>query len=347
MPEHRYQAYISYSHADEQWAIWLQEALEGYRLPKRVMRDHALTAQRIFPVFRDRVELASAHSLSGEVEKALEDSAALIVVCSPAAADSEWVGREIEYFHGLGRSARVFCLLVGDPATSFPQPLLQSEDTAGKVLEPLAADPRPQADGKRGALLKLVAGLLELTFDDLARRDRQRTLRRRAAAGLLSVAGVAMVLSLLQTAKLARDEADAQRKMAMVQQTLAAAEADKSQATNNFLRDMLLASDPEFGDGEATTRHVLDWARTNIDTEFRNQPEIKAEVLWTIGRAYLSLGDYPTARELLTQSLEIRVDLFRRRAPDDQRVVERTRSAGASHRQLRRSGTLSPAEHQH
>jgi len=29
----KYRAFISYSHADEQWATWLHKAIETYRVP--------------------------------------------------------------------------------------------------------------------------------------------------------------------------------------------------------------------------------------------------------------------------------------------------------------------------
>ena len=32
-----YKAFISYSHADEAWARWLHRALEGYRVPRRLI----------------------------------------------------------------------------------------------------------------------------------------------------------------------------------------------------------------------------------------------------------------------------------------------------------------------
>jgi eukaryotic-like serine/threonine-protein kinase len=46
----------------------------------------------------------------------LESSLYLIVICSPRAAVSRWVNREIEVFKSLGGEARVLCLIVdGEP----------------------------------------------------------------------------------------------------------------------------------------------------------------------------------------------------------------------------------------
>jgi len=164
----RYEAFISYSHADEAWAKWLHRALERYRLP-RGLAEELGQPRRLRRIFRDRDELTTGE-LTGEIEAALDASDALIVVCSPSAAASKWVNGEIEYFLAHGRSDRVFCLLVDDDAgASFP-PAIGSER--------IAADPRPQADGRSNARLKLLAGLLGIDFDTLRRRDRLWQRRR-------------------------------------------------------------------------------------------------------------------------------------------------------------------------
>ena len=90
----RYQSYVSYSHADEKWAVWLHKKLETYRVPRRLVgRKTAcgVIPKRIAPIFRDREELPTATDLSETVNKALRDSASLIVICSPHAASSHWV----------------------------------------------------------------------------------------------------------------------------------------------------------------------------------------------------------------------------------------------------------------
>jgi hypothetical protein len=44
--------------------------------------------------------------------------------------------------------------------------------------EPIAADVRPHKDGKQDALLKLIAGMLDVGFDDLKQREVHRRQRR-------------------------------------------------------------------------------------------------------------------------------------------------------------------------
>ena len=193
----RYRAFISYSHGDEASARWLQRALEGYRLPASLRLSHPGLPARLYPIFRDRDELASGHDLSDSIRQAMDDSDALVVMCSPAAAASRWVNEEIHRFRDSGRGHRIFCCLLAgstDPAAAncaFPPALLH--DRAGAALhEPLAADATPGGDGRRNAMLKIAAGLLDVGVDELKRRDAQRQARfwSSVAAGALCVAAL-------------------------------------------------------------------------------------------------------------------------------------------------------------
>lgn len=192
-----YRAYISYSHRDEAWAKWLHRALESYRVPRKLVGKKTSAGEvpaRLQPVFRDRADLSSATDLGDSVKQVLADSENLIVLCSPAAVASHWVGEEIRQFKRLGRSERIFCVVVdGDPAATdsaaacFPPALGE----AG-LHEPLAADVRKWADGKRVAKLKLIAGLLGLRLDDFLQRNLQRRRKRQLLTGM----GVAAALAL-------------------------------------------------------------------------------------------------------------------------------------------------------
>jgi hypothetical protein len=204
----RYRAFISYSHVDQAFGRKLHRRLERYALPGRLVgRETARGAvpRRIAPVFRDREEFSAAGDLTAEVRAALAASEALIVVCSPAAAASPWVAREIELFRELHPHRPVLAAVVaGEPAGCFPAPLT----AAG---EPLAADFRLHADGPRLGLLKLVAGVAGVGLDELVQRDAQRRLIGVTAITSAAVA-VALVMTALTTfAVLAQREAERQR----------------------------------------------------------------------------------------------------------------------------------------
>lgn len=228
-PGDKYWAFISYSHADEKWAHWLRKGLEGYRVPARLVGQDTATCRvpkRLFPVFRDRDELPGSSELGPELQKALSQSRAQIVVCSPSAARSRWVNEEIKYYKSLGRASRVFALIVGgephaaDPAREcFPEALRHAVDAQCRVLfdravEPIAADARPGADGRHNAKLKIVSGILGVGFDDLKQRELSARNRRLAILSALTtgVAAVTMVLAVL--AYQARNDAQRRRQQA-------------------------------------------------------------------------------------------------------------------------------------
>ncbi|MGH6952124.1 MAG: toll/interleukin-1 receptor domain-containing protein, partial [Vitreimonas sp.] len=194
---YRYAAFLSYSSRDERFARRLHRALESYAIPSTLGRFDLVGGggklNRIYPVFRDREEL-SAGDLGERIEAALRASGALIVVCSPRAAASPWVQKEVEFFLSLGRRERIFAIIADDAPSQaedgadatplcFP-PALRGDALRDRAsLEPLAADARPSKDGFRNAWLKVVAGLIGVTPGQLIDRDRKRRRRQVVALG--------------------------------------------------------------------------------------------------------------------------------------------------------------------
>ena len=211
----RYAAFISYSHADEEFGEWLHRKLETYVVPSP-LRGRRYTSgvvgSRLGKIFRDRADLSAAHDLSGEIRKALQQSDVLIVLCSPHAARSKYVAEEIRYFKELGGADRIFAAILdgephaaGKPGRSvaeecFPEALVYQlgPDLAisrePETAEPIAADFRAGKDGRENGALKLVAGLLDVGLDELVQREKQAERRRRIRANL--IAGVMAVLAL-------------------------------------------------------------------------------------------------------------------------------------------------------
>ncbi|USQ96599.1 TIR domain-containing protein [Caulobacter sp. RL271] len=212
----RYKAFISYSHHDRKAAEWLHRALETYRAPPRLTAGgNASFAGGLRPIFRDRAELGAAADLGDAIRDALDRSDALIVLCSPTAADSRWVDQEVAYFlkdHGPGA---VICVIT--PATPqsarLPEVMPPTLRAAlPETVEPLAVDLRPGADGKRLARLKIAAGLLGVSLDQLVQRDARRRLRVMTAfttlAALVTVGMGAMTIATLKSRQIAREQRD-------------------------------------------------------------------------------------------------------------------------------------------
>lgn len=220
--EAHYRAFVSYSHRDQGFGWRLHRRLEGYAVPRRLVgrvTPRGVAPRRVAPVFRDREELSAAHDLTREIREALAHSGALIVVCSPNAAASPWVAREIEVFRALHPDRPVLAALIaGEPRAAFPEALMHA---SGGLTEPLAADFRREGDGPRLALLKLVAGVLGLGLDELIQRDAQRRLRNVMAvtgAAFAAVIAMALLTSVAVTSRVEaerlRAEAERQREVA-------------------------------------------------------------------------------------------------------------------------------------
>jgi tetratricopeptide (TPR) repeat protein len=327
-PSYRYRAFLSYSHADEDAAQWLHRALETYRVPRRLVgRDTPFgpVPERLTPVFRDREELATATNLGETLTRALEQSAAQVVICSPAAARSRWVNEEILTFKRMGRADRVFCLVVaGEPGASarpeiadqecFPEALVQvigpDGRPTGERSEPIAADAREGKDGRQDAKLKLIAGLLGVPLDELKQREAQRRHRRMMVLVAASVAGMAITSTLAGAAWLARNEAERQR-------ARAEAEAETARQTTRFMVDLFKVSDPSEALGNTiTAREILDKGSARIQTELADQPAIQATLMDTMGTVYTSLGLYEPAVRLMREAVETRRGLAG--TPDDE-----------------------------
>jgi len=228
----RYFAFISYSHRDEAWAQWLHKALETYRVPSRLVGQSTSSGEiprRLLPIFRDRDELASATDLGRTVNAALAQSKNLIVICSPASAQSRWVNEEVLAYKRLGHAERIFCLIAGGEPNASDLAGRETEECFAPALrfqigadgqatsqrtEPIAADAREGKDGKPNAKLKLIAGLLGVGFDALKQRELQRRNRRLAIVTAAALLALAITTTLAITAVIARDDAKRRQKQA-------------------------------------------------------------------------------------------------------------------------------------
>jgi eukaryotic-like serine/threonine-protein kinase len=232
VPAFRYRAFLCYSHQDKAWADWLHTALETYRVPRHLVGRETTAGEiprRLTPIFRDREELPSATDLSRKVNEALEQSANLIVICSPRSAASRWANEEVLAYKRLGRAERIFCLIIdGEPnASAVPQraaeecfaPALRHRLGAdgrpgGELTEPIAADARAGKDGKSNAKLKLIAGILDLGFDELKQRELHRRHRRMTAIAAVAIGITLVTAALAIDALIARRAAERHQKQA-------------------------------------------------------------------------------------------------------------------------------------
>lgn len=206
---YKYFAFISFQNADAREAVRLQHAIERYRLPAVLCRDHSVP-RRIKPLYCYLNDMHAGEELMQELKQRMEQSRYLLVVCSPHSARSVYVNSGIDYFVSLGRRDSIIPVIVdgvpysNDPATEcFPEALrrhfpkhadpLQDHSILGINLREAGIGSRRSAYSR--AMLMVVARMLQLDYDGLLLRDRQRRRRRAIAASLLT-AGVMTALGM-------------------------------------------------------------------------------------------------------------------------------------------------------
>ena len=330
----RYRAFIAYSHRDKRWAAWLHRRLEFYRVPHRLVGRRTaagIIQRRLTPIFRDREELATANDLSGRITQALEDSDNLIVVCSPSAAKSKWVNEEIRRFRQIGRGSRIFCFVVGGQPPgansgsdggegAFPATLCgqsTEERAAGsEPAEPLAADARRGHDGRRLALMKLVAGLLGVNLDELRRRELQRRNRRWAAITVLA-------LTVMTATSLLALEATVQRGIA--EQRRAQAESLVAFMLGNLRKELQPIGRLDLLD-MVGKRALAYYASQNPDSMDASSLERRAQALRLIGQVYFNRGHLDQALAAFKQAESTTARLLARKPDDPERIYAHAQS---------------------
>jgi WD40 repeat protein len=286
-----YFAFISYraGETDLHEAAWLSTALETYTVPRK-LADKLGVPRRLGRVFRDAEELPATSNLRQKLVSALDQTANLIVLCSPRVVTSAWVNDEIEAFARRGRPDRIFAVLIeGEPKDAFPPALLRLSRVAAESVdraielteEPLAADLRPitdvsQRQVRHTALLRLVAGILGVGFDDLRNRDQERR-RRRVIGGTAAAILILMIVSSLAI---------------LSEINRRAAEVQKARATRNQAE--VLA---RLGDDDWAKRQVLD---AEIDyassLAVSNTSSVREKLLRVRSWGVRQVWDAPSAR---------------------------------------------------
>jgi len=203
-----YHAFISYSHAaDDRLAPELQSALHRFAKPW-----YRLRALRIF---RDKTSLSATPGLWPMIQEALDASEYFILLASPEAAASVWVGREIQHWLTTKGSDRLLIVLTDgelvwegarpdfdrDASSALPMPL------AGAFRqEPLWIDLRWAHDREdlsirdarfRDAVAELAATLHGRPKDVIAGEDvrQHRRTRRVAWSAVMSLFILALGLA--------------------------------------------------------------------------------------------------------------------------------------------------------
>lgn len=181
---YKYIAFISYNSKDGKWGKRLQSKLERYRLPSALCSARGWERKPIKPVFFAPTDIQPG-PLSEEVQGRLKASRNLIVICSPNSAQSEWVGREIEFFHSIGRTKNIHFFIVdgipnsGKAETECFNPVIKKIG----LPEILGANINERNFkwawiNRERAYVQLISKLLDVEFDTIWKRHKRRLVQK-------------------------------------------------------------------------------------------------------------------------------------------------------------------------
>lgn len=184
--EHNFKffAFISYNSKDTEWGKKVQKKLENYRMPATLCSEHGWERTPIKPVFFAPTDIQPG-GLTEELQDRLRSSKNLIVICSPNSAKSEWVGKEIEFFHQLGRTKQIhFFIVYGQPHSSNPDtecfnPIVNTlglpEILGANIHEKIYRWPWMN---KERAYVQLISKLLCVEFDAIWQRHKRLLIQK-------------------------------------------------------------------------------------------------------------------------------------------------------------------------
>ena len=323
----RYAAFISYSSADRRIGEQLQKALERCAVPAPLRGQdfgRGPVPKRIAPVFRDRWDADASTDLGATLQAALQASDALIVLCSPASARSQWVGEEIRQFKHSGRAGRIFPVLIAGLPERFDEvreaqgafhPWLfqqwdaQTGQWQDDPREPLAPDARDEGDGLRFTVLKLVAALTAVPLTTLTQRQADAERRERNAArwiaGVMAVLAVGASLGAWgswRASNRARERLEGAVEMAARRVDDAAAFQDRYGVPSSVIHELLDGARKDFDEltADAPSTPTLALQRARLDRLFARLYEAAgdgAQHRAMAERALQALARVPTTRQ--------------------------------------------------
>lgn len=177
---YKYHAFISYNSEDYRWGKRLHRRLENYRMPTTLCSERGWERNPLRPVFYAPADIQPG-DLNEELKRRLQMSRYLIVICSPRSAQSEWVGKEINYFCKLGRKDNILLFIVdgipnsGDPNTECFHPMLKQlglDNLLGVNIHEKNVSRYPWVT-KEHAYVQLITKLLGIEFDTLWKRHKR------------------------------------------------------------------------------------------------------------------------------------------------------------------------------
>ncbi|MDX0319493.1 TIR domain-containing protein [Sinorhizobium meliloti] len=306
---YKYRAFISYSSKDRSAGEKFQRALERYTVP-RILRGRGTSVgiipKRLSPIYRDRSDLEANPDLSATISAALKGSQFLIVICTPRAAASKWVNKEIVTFKLLGRKERIIAVLAeGEPLEydaalspngAYPPALTREVGESGAIgeaAEPevFAPDLRPVigdagGDGFQFAKLKVIARLIGVSLSELTQRQAEVDRKQRRVTQMIAAAMSVLFIAALVGGSVAwRKNLQANERLqdaidiARRQISTTAEYRDRYGVPAAVIKELLDSAERDFGkliSGAGSTPNLL-LQRAKLQLNFANQFELAGD----------------------------------------------------------------------
>ncbi len=326
-----YDAFISYSHAkDKPIAAALQSVIQ--KLGKPWYRRRGLR------VFRDDTSLSATPQLWPSIEQALAQSRYLLLLSSPEAAASPWVGKEVEYWLDHKSTDTLFIGVTdgmldwegkaGDfrwsPAPPLPAALQGRFPAEPKWVDLGAyregADPRDARFIELGA--DFAAAIHGMPKEDLLSQEVRQ--QRRALTLAMSAACLLLLLAIgaITAGVIARNQQlRAEKNFAAAKDTVNSLIFDIAQGLRHVEGIRVESLDKILGQVRATVDRLASTAPDN-DELLRSQ----AAMLDEFATTYLAAGNLAQALQSANDSLSI----ARRLAVSDEADLKRQRDVSVS-----------------
>ncbi len=169
----------------------------------------------------------------------------------------------------------------------------------------------PSVEQLNADIDRLQRGLPVIARPDSWRYRSSKFVKRHGAALGLAAAFLAMLIGFSITTQIQSKRVERERDVATRERTIAEAERARAEAVSEFLVESFTRADPARARGDkVTAKEILDAGAQRIADKLRDQPELQATLMDTIGTVYLGLGQLNQAQPLIEQALSIRRATF-------------------------------------
>lgn len=314
-------AFISYKREDEAWAKWLQKKLQYYKLPVEICKKHPNLEFSECPrhVFKDTTDL-SGGVLAKAIKAGLDSSKFLIVICSPRAAKSEWVCKEVQEFIDSGREEYIIPFIIeGEPHAKNKE-----NECFPSTLKSLAGERELlginiNESGRDAAAVKVAAQMFGLSFDSLWQRFKREEKKRKRNIITAFILAIIVLLSIIaygawmnHRISSERDRTNIANKQLFSANQRINKQKDELQKANDSITkqktDLQVAFDKLSKTESALLKSNMDLVKSNNKIQKEKQNVLKANKNILIQRSieygnlaynYIEDGKIPEAEDLL------------------------------------------------